>query len=157
MKKIIIIAIALIASLFVNILNSYAENKMKNSFAIKSWDEALYLELDNGTKYSKVKLVKEYTGELKGIGHLEYLMAYNKAGDATFTGIEHFEGSIDGYVGSFATIHEGMFKEGTVEASFEIIKNSQNGELTQLTGTGNYKTGHSMTVDFHFNYSFAEK
>ena len=123
---------------------------MNNTFEIKSWDEAPYLELNNGVKYSRAKLVKEYTGQIVGVGQLEYLITYNESGSSFFTGIEHFEGTLNNLKGTFSMVHEGTFADGSVESKFRIIENSQTNELAKATGEGSYKTGHSMSVDFDF-------
>jgi len=126
---------------------------MKNSFEIQSWDEAPYLEFENGAKYSKAKLMKKYSGNFNGQGQLEYLMAYNESGAAYFTGIEHFDGTIGTKTGTMSIVHQGSFENGSVTSSFEIVNGSQTGELAGISGEGKYQTGHSMTVEFDFSYS----
>jgi len=136
------------------VLDTHGGLEMKNTFKIESWDESPYLEFDNGAKHSRAKLLKKYSGELKGTGQLVYLMAYNTSGAAYFTGIEHFEGHLNGKAGTLSITHEGTFSNGSVESTFRIIEGSQSAELIGLTGDGQYKTGHSMTVDFIFTYSY---
>jgi len=137
-------------------ITTNGEIKMSNTFEIHSWDEAPYLELDNGVKYSNAKLNKTYVGDLEGKGQLTYLMSYNAAGHAYFTGVEHFEGSIAGKVGQLSIAHEGQFADGIVESRFRIIEGSQQGELIGFSGEGGYTTGHSMKVDYEFSASHAE-
>ena len=128
--------------------------RMKNTFEIQSWDESPYLEFDSGAKYSRAKLKKKYTGLLTGDGTLEYLMAYNQTGAAHFTGIEHFEGEVDGNEGTISIVHEGVFEAGVVNSTFRVIEGSQTAGLINLKGEGSFKTGHSMSVEFDFNHSF---
>lgn len=127
---------------------------MKNSFEIQSWDESPYLEFDSGAKYSRATLKKKYTGVLTGDATLEYLMAYNDSGAAHFTGIEHFDGKVDGKMGTFSIMHDGVFEAGVVRSSFRVIEGSQTDGLSGLKGEGSYEAGHSMLVDFDFSYLF---
>ena len=126
---------------------------MKNVFEIASWDEAPYLELDSGAKYSSAKISKIYSGVMVGTASLDYLMAYNPSGEAHFTGIEHFEGTIDNKQGTVSILHNGTFADGSVTSTFHIISGSQTGELIGIEGKGSYTTSHSLIVEFEFNYS----
>lgn len=154
---VILFASASLASLLpTSRADAVKEVNMTNTFDIKSWDESPYLEFKSGTKHSRAKVVKEYSGELIGKGHLEYLMAYNDSGAAYFTGIEHFEGRLGDRKGTFSMVHEGTFSEGSVTSTFRILGGSQSGELVKLTGEGGYKTGHSMSVNFDFTHAFGD-
>ena len=152
MKIISLICLASALTLSANAAQLNREKTMKNTFEIKSWDETPYMELKDTSKYSRATLVKEYRGNMIGTGKLEYLMAYNESGTAHFVGIEHFEGSVDGKLGTFSISHEGSFKNGTVTSSFEIIEGSQTAQLSNIEGKGSYTTGHSMVVNFDFEY-----
>lgn len=143
--------------MFDGAVETYGNRKMKNIFEIESWDESPYLEFDSGAKHSRAKLKKKYSGTLTGEGALEYLMAYNESGAAHFTGIEYFEGEVDGKAGAFSIVHDGIFEGGVVSSTFRIIEGSQTAALTQLNGEGRYEAGHSMLVEFDFNYSFLSK
>lgn len=127
---------------------------MSHTFQITEWDEQAYLELEEGEKYTKVSVQKRYQGKLIGEGKLQYLMAYHRNGHATFTGIEHVVGSLDGKPGSFTLAHKGTFKDGIVISTFDIIPDSTAGELVGVTGHGRFTTGHSMTVEFDFEFMF---
>jgi len=121
---------------------------MKNKFDITSWDEKPYLELADGVKYAKTHVSKNYHGRLEGSAHLEYLMVYYGDGQATFVGIEHFEGAFDGKEGGIALEHKGVFRNGIAESEFTTIVGSGLNDLIGLNLEGHYKTGHSMTVEF---------
>ena len=164
MKKMVaatLAMLALISSLSANTITKITqktngETTLKNTFTIASWDETTYLELENDAKYANAKLLKQYSGELKGQGQLEYLMAYSTATSAYFTGLEHFTGTLGEKRGTLTIAHEGVFKGGQVSSSFRIIDGSQTGELAGVTGEGHYNAGHSMTVDFNFTHSLGK-
>lgn len=130
---------------------------MKNTFEISSWDEAPYLELDNGVKYSRATIKKKYQGRLEGNGQLEYVMAYHGDGSASFVGLEYFLGSFDGKQGSTTFEHRGTFREGVAESKFNVIAGSSNDKLVGLTGSGAYTTGHSMTVEFTLMFNINDR
>ena len=128
------------------------EVNMSNTFQITNWDEQSYLEFEDGVKYSKASIKKQYQGQLLGEGQLEYLMSYHNNGHATFVGMEHVTVVIDGKQGSFTLQHKGSFKEGIASSTFEILPESATGDLKGLTGRGSFSTGHSMTVEFDFQF-----
>jgi len=153
MKILFTLIIALIFLTCAHARETSKEPFMNNTFEIKSWDEAPYLELGDNSKYSRAKLVKEYKGVMHGTGQLDYLMTYNADGDAHFVGIEHFEGEVSGKAGTFSITHKGSFTKGMVTSSFEIVDGSQTNQLSNLQGKGNYTTGHAMLVNFDFDYT----
>lgn len=125
---------------------------MISEFEILAWDETPYLDIDDTAKLTKAVIMKKYTGELEGEGRLDYLMAYNSDGSATFVGIERVTGSIQGKAGSFSVTEQGTFVNGTVDSTYTVIEGSGDGELSTLSGRGSYKTGHAPKVSFAFEY-----
>ncbi len=128
-----------------------SEFGMINKFDIISWDEKPYLKLSDGVKYSKTLVEKEYHGRLKGKAQLEYLMVYYGEGQATFVGVEHFDGSFDGKKGSIAFEHKGIFKDGLAESEFASIVGSALHDLVGLNLQGHYSSGHSMSIEFELD------
>ena len=124
---------------------------MDNRFDITSWDEKPYLELAGGVKYSKASITKTYHGRLEGSAQLECLMVYYSDGQATFVGVEHFDGTFDGKKGSIAFEHKGVFKDGMAESVFATVVGSALSDLVGLNLEGHYKAGHSMTVEFELD------
>lgn len=128
---------------------------MKNTFTMTTWDEAPYLELSDEVKYTRAQVSKTYDGQLVGNGQLEYILAYHAKSAATFVGIEHFNGSVDGKKGSVTISHSGTFKDGIVTSEFCIISASTTQDLIGLTGNGRFTSGHSMAVEFVIELSFS--
>ena len=126
---------------------------MHHEFEILSWDESSYLDINERSKFTRATIRKKYTGTLQGEGRLDYLMAYDNEGNATFVGIERVTGSIDGRTGSFSLREEGVFANGVVASYFTVIEGSAEGELSKLKGGGHYKTGEAPKVSFEFNYT----
>ena len=124
----------------------------QSQFEITLWDENPYIEGKDGIKLTKAAITKSYTGDISGNGRLEYLMAYKPDGSAYFVGIEHVEGKIGTKSGSFILSHEGNFKDGTASSNFRVIEGSATGELTKLTGEGNFSTGHARSIPIEFTY-----
>lgn len=119
-----------------------------NLFEIMSWDETTIHESDNGAKHTRAKIGKTYRGELQGQGALEYLLAYRPDGSADFVGLEHFVGKLGDKEGSFAMTHSGTFNQGSVVSDFVIISGSGAESLSEIAGSGSYKTGEGREVPF---------
>src|SRR5262249_45036628 len=70
-------------------------------FTIKSWDEKPYSEGAELPKLTRASVVKNFTGDIDGEGHVEYLMMYRSDGSAAFVGLERITGRIGDRSGSF--------------------------------------------------------
>lgn len=126
----------------------------KSEFKIKSWEEKPYFEGENNVKLTRAVITKSYEGEIQGSGALDYLMAYNPDGSASFVGIERIEGKIGAKSGSFILSHEGTFQKGVASACFKVIKGSATEALQGLSGEGGFTTGHAESVLIEFDYKF---
>lgn len=122
----------------------------QNYFEIAAWDEAPYLEGENGIKHTRAAIVKNYSGIIAGTGKLEYLMSYHQNGSVYFVGIEKVEGSYNGRKGSFSLTHQGTFNEGVATSEFSVIAHSGTGELATFSGQGKYAAGHAKQIPFEF-------
>ena len=121
---------------------------MKNTFEMTAWDETNYLEISEEVRFSKASVTKKYNGQLVGLGQLEYIMNYVAKGRASFVGIEHFEGEVDGKKGRVSFEHKGTFVDGIVNSEFVTIQGSGAFALDGFNATGRFTSGHSMLVEF---------
>ena len=126
----------------------------KATFAIKSWDEKPYSEIEASPKLTRVSATKSYQGDIEGEGNLEYLMMYRSAASASFMGLERVTGSIGGRSGSFVLQHLGTFEDGVAKVTLSVVPGSGTGDLRGLKGDGRFSVGHqppyAMTLDYHF-------
>ncbi len=121
-------------------------------FAIKSWDEKPYSEGQDRPKLTRASIIKTYTGDIDGEGHVEYLMMYRGDGSATFVGLEQIVGQIAGKSGTFVLQRTGMFENGQAKESYSVIPGSATGDLRGLLGDGISAVGHGMEHPFSLTY-----
>ena len=127
----------------------------KAQFALKTWDEKPYLELDDGAKMTKSTITYSYSGDVEGESQLEYLMYYNPDQSGTVVGLQRVTGSFAGKKGSFALKHVGTFDQTGVKETLEIVPGSGTDELVGLRGTGTMDLGgHMDAYPVDFSYEF---
>lgn len=124
----------------------------KTTFAIESWDESTFSEVQEGGKLTRASVEKTYTGDIEGVGHLEYLMVYHLDGSADFFGLERVEGTVGGLTGTFVVEHEGRFAGGGMQQSSVIVEDSGTGELSRLRGEWFLEASHQEEYPFTFSY-----
>jgi hypothetical protein len=117
-------------------------------FAIKSWDETPYSEGPDLPKLTRATVIKTFTGDIEGEGHVEYLMMYRSDGSATFVGLERITGRIGDRAGSFVLQRTGVFEGGQAKESYSVIPGSATGELRGLVGDGTSAVGHGSEHPF---------
>jgi len=121
-------------------------------FAIKSWDEKPYSEGEGLPKLTRASVIKTFTGDIDGEGHVEYLMMYRSDGSASFLGLERFVGRLGGKTGTFILQRTGVFEDGQAKESYSVITGSATGELHGLRGDGSSALGHATEYPFTLNY-----
>jgi uncharacterized protein DUF3224 len=121
-------------------------------FAIKSWEEKPYSEEPGQPKLTRASVTKALTGDIEGVGHVEYLMMYRSDGTASFVGLELVTGKVGGRSGSFVLQRTGAFEGGLAKESYSVVPGSATGELLGLTGSGFTSVGHGMEHPFELTY-----
>jgi hypothetical protein len=92
-------------------------------------------------------------GDLTGESTLEYLMVYTSDREASFVGLERFEGTLAGKKGTFVLQRKGTAgADGVVREEFFIVPGSGTGDLGSVTGKGNWDSGHADSYPFSFEY-----
>ncbi|QPC82836.1 DUF3224 domain-containing protein [Phototrophicus methaneseepsis] len=125
----------------------------KAAFALKSWDEKPYIEMDDGAKMTKSTITYTYTGDIEGESNLEYLMYYRADESGHVIGLERIVGKLAGKDGSFVIRHDGTFDQTGVHTTWEVIEGSGSGELVGLRGSGTLDlAGHMEQYPTDFTY-----
>lgn len=124
-------------------------------FAIKNWDEKPWREGPELPKLTRASVLKAYTGDIAGEGHVEYLMVYRSDGSATFVGLELVTGEVTGRKGSFVLQRTGVFEGGEAKETYSVVPGSGTGELVNLIGEGRSVVGHGMEHPFVLAYELA--
>lgn len=121
-------------------------------FAIKSWDEKPYSEGEGLPKMTRASVTKNFTGDIEGDGHVEYVMMYRADGSAAFVGLERITGRIGVRSGSFVLQRTGLFEDGQAKESYFVVPGSGTGQLRGLRGEGRSSVGHGMEHPFTLEY-----
>ena len=124
-------------------------------FAIKSWDEKPYSEGADLPKLTRASVTKTFTGDVEGVGQVEYLMMYRADGSAAFVGLERITGQLGGRNGSFVLERSGVFENGLAKETYTVVPGSGTGELSGLVGDGKSSVGHGMEHPFELSYELA--
>ena len=124
------------------------------TFEIESWDEQPYEEQD-GTRLTRTRLTKTFSGDVEGESTAELLMAYgSEEGSAAYVGLERVTGSVHGRLGSFVLRHSAVMERGEGKSSLDVVPGSGTGELRGLRGEASISVepggGHSFTLDYDF-------
>jgi len=123
-------------------------NELKGTFQITGWDEAPYLESDNGAKLTRATITQNYTGDIEGSSELEYSMSYQADKTAVFVGFEKITGSIRGKEGCLIIQHSGKFEAGVASSHFTVVSGSGQGELSGIEGKGSFISGENGQANY---------
>lgn len=112
-------------------------------FRITNWEESPLHQAQGLAKLTRVSCNQTYTGDIEGESVLEYLLAYQADGGATFVGIERVVGSVKGRSGSFVFRHEGVFENGIARMALSVVAGAGGGELENFKGAGQFESAHA--------------
>lgn len=127
-------------------------NSATARFAIKSWEEKPYSEVQGEPRLTRASVTKTYMGDIQGQAQVEYLMMYRDDGSATFVGLERVVGRIGDKAGAFVLQRIGTFEGGQAVESYSVVPGSATGDLHGLRGDGSSAVGHGMEHPFTLNY-----
>jgi hypothetical protein len=130
-------------------------------FTVVSWDESVVVDIDGDATatgyptrgFSRADVRYAYTGDIEGASVLAYLIAY-RPGAAPSTGLERFEGSIDGHDGSLVLQHVGEHDAEGVRATVSIVHGLGTGGLETMVGeatvelAGHSDDGYEITLSY---------
>jgi hypothetical protein len=108
------------------------------SFQVTSWDEKPYETLASGGKLTRASVTGRFTGELEGDAAIEFLMAYSDDEHAEFVGVQQLTGRVGERSGDFVVRATGTFQDGVARADWTVVPGTASGELTGLTGDGEF-------------------
>lgn len=126
------------------------------TFAIKSWHEEPYDEMDGGPKLVRTSIATTFHGELEGAGDVVYLMSVADDKTATFVGLERVVGRIDGRSGSFVFSDVGTFDGTKVSAAWTIVPDSGTDDLVGIRGEGHFDAPLGSNATFTLTVRFAD-
>ena len=109
----------------------------KGGFEIKDWQEKP-AGPKTGPKLTRASVKQRYTGDIKGNGTIEYVMAYRPDKTAEYTGVEVITGSIGGRKGSIALLLRGEYDGKEAVTKWQVIPGAGRGALKDMTGRGGF-------------------
>jgi Protein of unknown function (DUF3224) len=109
----------------------------KGGFEIKDWQENP-AGAKTGHKVTRASVKQRYTGDIKGTGTIEYVMAYRPDKTAEYTGVEVITGSIGVRKGSIALLLRGEYDGKEAITRWQVIPGAGRGDLKNLTGKGEF-------------------
>jgi hypothetical protein len=113
--------------------------KIVCQFIANSWSETPFHEIPEAGKLSRASIVNTLSGELTGLGTLEYLLVYpaTPGADVQFSGYERIVATLGTLQGSFVIKHEGIFSPATgVSGNLHIVAGSGTGDFSGIRGQG---------------------
>ena len=113
------------------------EKVAKGGFEIKDWQENP-AGPKTGPKVTRASVKQRYTGDIKGTGTIEYVMAYRPDKTAEYTGIEVITGSIGMRKGSIALLLRGVYNGKEAVTKWQVVPGAGKGDLKDLTGRGGF-------------------
>ena len=124
------------------------------TFVIESWDEQPYEEHD-GTRLTRMRLAKRFSGDVEGESAAKRLMAYgSEEGSAAYVGLERVTDNVHGRSGSFVLRHSAAMERGEGKSSLDMVPDSGTGELRGLRGEARISVEPGGEHPFTFDYDF---
>lgn len=123
-----------------------------SEFAVASWHEETFKELDGEAKLTRASVTGDLTGDITGTSETEWLMAYRQDGTANYVGLQRVEGSLGGKDGSFVVESNGVFDGGEAKGTWSVVAGSGTGDLAGLKGEGTFVAplGEKATISLEY-------
>lgn len=102
---------------------------------IKSWDEEVYREFDDGRKYTRADVVLSGPDDGLSEGTFESLLYHRADGTSSYVSLMQVSGTLAGRSGSFVLQGSGTYDGKTAHGESVVVEGSGTGELTGLSGT----------------------
>jgi hypothetical protein len=125
--------------------------KAQGSFAVTSWDEETYEEVDGG-KLTRASVTQTFTGDVDGEGAVQWLMSYRRDGTAHFVGLQRIRGTIGGRSGSFVIETIGDFDGEVASGTWSVVPGAGSAALEQLRGAGSFEAPLGSKASFQLEY-----
>lgn len=119
--------------------------RLYGTYSPTKWDEVTIEVIDDRMKLTKATVEFDFHGDIEGVAKVEYLMFYSSFDDedmhksqAQYVGQIRVVGTLKGKLGSFVLNDAGTFVGGVANSELSIIAGSGTGELTGISGVGEY-------------------
>ena len=126
--------------------------KAKGTFTAAAWDEQTHRELDGDSKLNKASVTQEFTGDFEGSGAWDAVLFCDQDGRSSYTGLQHFTGTLGGRSGSFVARADGAFDGTEARSEWTVLPGSGTGDLEGLRGTGVASATSTPPGSYTFDY-----
>jgi uncharacterized protein DUF3224 len=127
------------------------------TFKIEGWDERRYAEIEGGRKLTQASVKQAFTGDVEGEGAVEWLMCYRPDETADFVGLQRIVGELGGRSGSFVLLQtDGTFDGREATAQVSVVPGSGTGDLTGLSGTGEFSAPRGGEPTIRLDYELSD-
>lgn len=131
------------------------KNLAKGGFEIADWKENP-VGAKAGPKVTRATVKQRYTGDIKGTGTIEYIMAYRPDKTAQYTGVEVISGRIGARKGSVALMLRGVYDGKEAVTKWQVVAGSGKGELKGLSGTGEFSAPMGSKGKYRLTYEVVD-
>jgi hypothetical protein len=127
------------------------------TFKIEGWDEKPYAEIEGGRKLTQASVKQAFAGDVEGQGAVEWLMCYRPDETADFVGLQRIVGQLGGRSGSFVLLQtDGTFNGTEAIARVSVVRGSGTGDLTGLSGTGDFSAPRGGEPTIRLDYELGD-
>jgi Protein of unknown function (DUF3224) len=112
--------------------------RVTGTFQTKAWQETPFSEIDGAGKLTRTSMTDAFQGGIEGEATVEYLMAYDADGSASFVALGRVVGRIGDRSGSFVLQQRGTMADNKVTATWSVVAGTGTEDLRGLRGEGGY-------------------
>ena len=119
--------------------------RLYGTYTPAKWDETTIEVIEDHKQLTRITAEFTFEGDIEGIAKVEYLMFYSSfdpedmhKAHAQYVGQIQIVGMLNGKSGSFVVTDTGTFIDGVATSELSIIAGSGTGELTGISGVGEY-------------------
>ena len=127
----------------------------KGGFEITDWKEKP-AGTSTGPKVTRATVKQKFTGDIRGTGTTEYVMAYRPDKTAEYSGVQLITGSLGARKGSFALMLRGKFDGREATTRWEVVSGAAKGGLKGLTGKGGFGAPMGSKGKYTLTYELAD-
>jgi len=127
--------------------------RIEGTMHVEEWQEAPYVQQDDGRKLTKATVRQRCAGGLEGTMTTEYLMAYRADKTADYVGLQRIEGAIGDKRGGFVARLVGGYDGTLARGELTIVPGSGTGDFAGITGRGEFAAPHGPQGTYSFEYT----
>jgi Protein of unknown function (DUF3224) len=110
------------------------------------------LDEHDGIRLTHASGGQTFTGDIEGVGAVDWLMLYRADHTAHFVGLQRITGSVGGRSGAFVVAAEGDHDGASSKITWTVIAGSGTGDLAGITGTGRMVAPGGRTGTYELEY-----